>query len=121
MKKLIVLTMLASFGAALTGCDATTMSAPGNTTLGSAALGGVTGAGIGALAHSKDRGKGALVGGALGAGTGALLGSMAERNRDRQALQEMQVRDAYNRGAADATYGAPPPPPPSAYPPPRSY
>lgn len=124
MKKLIVLTVLAAFGAVLTGCDATTMSAPGNTTLGSAAAGGLGGAAIGALA-SKDSGKGALIGAGIGTLGGAALGSMAESNRDRHQMQQMQVQGAYEAGRRDANYGSyPPPPPPPPAPaglPPRAY
>lgn len=117
MNKLIVLTMLASLSFALAGCDATTRSAPGNTTLGSAAVGGLAGAGIGGLTGGT---KGALVGTAIGATGGALLGSAAERNRDQQQIQQMQVQGAYQQGAADAMYA--PPRPPAAYGPgPRSY
>lgn len=107
MKKLIVLTMLASIGAALTGCDATTMSAPGNTTLGSAALGGLAGAGIGAATNGS---KGALVGAGIGTLGGAALGATAEANRDRQQLQYMREQNAYQAGRLDASA-----PPPRAY------
>lgn len=114
MKKLIVLTVLASFSTVLAGCDPATMSAPGNHTLGSAAAGGLGGAAIGAMAHSKDRGKGALVGGAVGALAGGAIGSAQEANRDRHMMNQMQQQQAYEAGVRDA--GGP-----SAYPPARPY
>ena len=63
MKKLVVLSLLATLVAALTGCDTATSMAPGNTTLQGATAGGLGGAAIGALA-SDDHGKGALIGAA---------------------------------------------------------
>lgn len=125
MKKLIVLTVLAAFSVALTGCDATTRSAPGNTTLGSAAAGGLGGAAIGALVDDDNRGRNALIGAGIGTLGGAAVGSMAERNRDRQQIQQMQVQGAYDAGRRDANYGSypppPPPPPPGPALPPRAY
>lgn len=107
MKRLIAAVVLAAFGPALSGCDTTTASAPGNTTLGSAAVGGLGGAAVGALA-SKNRGKGALIGGAVGTLGGALVGQQMEANRDRQKLRQLEQERAYEQGYMDAR-SAPPP------------
>ena len=101
LKQFLAVTLAASTLILASGCDTTTRNAPGNTTLGSAAVGGLAGAGIGALA-SKDSGKGALIGGAIGAGSGALLGNMAERNRDQAIMQQQSTQGAYNQGYIDA-------------------
>lgn len=79
MKKLYTVSLLAALCIPFAGCDTTTRSAPGNTTLGGAALGGVTGAAIGA--HNNGT-KGALVGGTIGALGGGLIGNQMERNRN---------------------------------------
>jgi hypothetical protein len=112
VKRFIAGTVMTSLVLALAGCDTATMSAPGNTTLGSAAVGGLGGAAIGAATGHGT--KGALVGGALGTLGGALVGQQMERNRNNAAMQQQQVQGAYNQGYMDA--GAPPPPPP-----PRQY
>ena len=115
VKRLMFASMVTSIVLVLAGCDTATMSAPGNQTLGSAAVGGLGGALVGS-AVTKDHGKGALVGGAIGALGGAAVGNQMERNRDRAVMQQQQVQGAYNQGYLDAQ-GAPPPPPPPA----RSY
>jgi hypothetical protein len=79
MKKLFTVSLLAALCVPFAGCDTTTRNAPGNTTLGAATLGGVTGAAIGA--HNSGT-KGAVVGGLLGAAGGGLIGNQMERNRD---------------------------------------
>lgn len=107
MKRVIAATVLAAFGLALSGCDTTTANAPGNTTLGAAAVGGLGGATVGALA-SKNRGKGALIGGAVGTLGGALVGQQMEANRDRQKLRQLEQERAYEQGYQDAQ-SAPPP------------
>src|SRR5690606_20290301 len=71
MKSIITVSLLAALVVPFAGCDTTTRSAPGNTTLGGAALGGLTGAAIGA--HNNGT-KGALVGGGLGALAGGVIG-----------------------------------------------
>jgi outer membrane lipoprotein SlyB len=107
MKRIVAAIVLAAFGLALSGCDTTTASAPGNTTLGSAAVGGLGGAAVGALA-SKNKGKGALIGGAVGTLGGALLGQQMEANRDRQKLQQLEKQRAYEEGYSDAQQAPPP-------------
>jgi len=85
MNKLITMSLLALMALGLNGCDTTNANAPGNATLGGAAVGGLTGAGIGALAgHST---KGALIGGLVGTGAGAIVGNQYERQRAAQAQQ----------------------------------
>ena len=108
LKKLIVVSLAASLSLIIAGCDPATRNAPGNTTLGSAAVGGLAGAGIGAATGGS---KGALIGGAIGTGGGALLGNMAERNRDQAIMQQQQQQGAYNQGYIDAR----PAPPPRSY------
>ena len=95
MKKIFTISLLAALCVPFAGCDATTARAPGNTTLGGAALGGLTGAGIGAATNGS---KGALVGGLIGTAGGALVGNQMERNRD---------------AAYGQPYAAPAPPPPA--------
>lgn len=112
VKRLLVASMAASIILVLAGCDTATMSAPGNQTLASTAVGGLGGAAIGS-AVTKDHGKGALVGGAIGALGGAVVGNQMEKNRDRAVQQQQQVQGAYNQGYMDAT--APPPPPARTY------
>lgn len=107
LKKLITVSLAASMLAALTGCDTATANAPGNTTMGGAAVGGLSGAAIGAMA-SKDHGKGALIGAGVGTLGGALVGSQMENNRNKAAMQQQQVQGAYSAGYQDAK-GAPPP------------
>lgn len=114
IKKLIASSVMATLVLALAGCDATTRSAPGNTTLGAAAAGGLGGAAIGAATGHGT--KGALIGAGVGTLGGAVVGQQMERNRDRAIMQQQQVQGAYDAGYRDA--GAPPPPPP---PPPRTY
>jgi osmotically inducible lipoprotein OsmB len=111
LKKLAVLAIITSLALAmLAGCASPqTMNAPGNTTLGSAAVGGLSGAAIGA-AVSKDHGKGALIGGAVGTVGGAMVGKTMENNRDKAMYQQQQVQGAYQQGQYDARYGTPPPP-----------
>jgi osmotically inducible lipoprotein OsmB len=111
VRKVLVGSVLASLVLALSGCDATTMNAPGNTTLGSAAVGGLGGAAIGAATGHGT--KGALIGGAVGAAGGALVGNQMERNRQNAQYQQ---QGAYNAGYVDGAGGPPPPPPP-----PRTY
>lgn len=107
MKRLIVGLLLASMALALVGCDTATAQAPGNTTLGSAAVGGLGGAAVGALA-SKNHGKGALIGAGVGTLGGALVGSQMENNRMKAQMQQQQMQGAYNQGYIDSQ--APPPP-----------
>jgi len=113
MKKLFTVSLLAALCVPFSGCDATTARAPGNTTLGGAALGGLTGAAIGA--HNNGT-KGALVGGAIGTLAGGVVGNQMERNRD-AAYGAPAPAPAY--GSAPAGYGAPAPgfgaPPPTSY------
>lgn len=114
VRRLTVLAVLLSFVLALAGCDTATQAAPGNTTLSGAAIGGLSGAGIGALA-SKNHGKGALVGGLVGTAGGAIVGNQMEQNRNRAMMQQQQVQGAYNQGYVDAQGPLPPPPPPRSY------
>lgn len=132
MKKLITASLLAALCVPFAGCDTTTRSAPGNTTLGAATLGGVTGAAIGA--HNSGT-KGALVGGVLGAGAGGLVGNQMEKNRDAAYGQQYGApayapapnyapapqQPAYSApsSGSSAGYGAPAPgfgaPPPQSF------
>jgi outer membrane lipoprotein SlyB len=107
MKRIVAAAVLAAFGLTLSGCDTTTANAPGNTTLGSAAVGGLGGAAVGALS-SKNKGKGALIGGAVGTLGGALVGQQMESNRDRQKLNQLQQERAYDQGYIDAQQAPPP-------------
>lgn len=104
MKAIITASLLAALTIPFAGCDATTARAPGNTTLGGAALGGLTGAGIGAASNGS---KGALVGGLIGTAGGALVGNQMEKNRDAAAAQQGYY------GAPQPAYGAPAAPAPS--------
>ena len=71
-------------GAALVALTACTDPAhlggsdPNKNTKQGAILGGILGAGVGALA-SKDKKKGALIGGVLGAATGAVAGNFLDK------------------------------------------
>lgn len=126
MKSLITVSLLAVLCVPFAGCDATTARAPGNTTLGGAALGGLTGAGIGAATNG---GKGALVGGLIGTAGGALVGNQMERNRDAAQYGQQPYYGAPAAAPAPsysapssggpAGYGAPAPgfgaPPPTSY------
>jgi hypothetical protein len=107
MKKLISMSLLALMALGMSGCDTTMANAPGNTTLGGAAVGGLTGAGIGALTGHGT--KGALVGGLIGTAGGAVVGNQMERNR---AMQQ-QMQSPYQAGLMPQ--GAPPPPAPRSY------
>ncbi len=107
MKRLIAGMVAAAIAFTLTGCNTTTADAPGNTTLGAAAVGGLGGATVGALA-SKNKGKGALIGGAVGTLGGALVGQQMEANRDRAKLQQLQQESAYQQGYIDAQQTPPP-------------
>jgi len=108
MKKLISMSLLALMALGMSGCDSTTANAPGNTTLGGAAIGGLSGAGIGAMAHGT---KGALVGGLIGTAGGAVVGNQMERNRNAQMMQQNQYQSPYQAGLM----------PQSGPPAPRSY
>ncbi len=108
MKKFMALAVVAGLSLNLVGCDAQTRNAPGNTTLGSAAVGGLAGAGIGAIADSNNRGRGALIGAGVGTLGGAALGSMAENNRNQQQINQMQQQNAYQAGYTDANRGPAP-------------
>lgn len=107
MKKLVAVAIIAGLGICLSGCDTTTANAPGNTTLGSAAVGGLGGAAVGALA-SKNKGKGALIGAGVGTLGGALVGSQMELNRERQKSQQLEKKQAYEEGYMDAQQAPPP-------------
>ena len=48
-----------------------------------AVIGGVAGAGTGAIINKKDRVKGAVVGGVIGAGTGAIIGNELDKKDGR--------------------------------------
>jgi hypothetical protein len=48
-----------------------------------AVIGGVAGAGTGAVINKKDRVKGAIVGGVVGAGTGAIIGNEMDKKDGR--------------------------------------
>jgi hypothetical protein len=99
LKKMIAYIAVGTLAAVLiSGCASPqTMDAPGNTTLSSAAVGGLSGAAIGAAVDKKNRGAGALIGAGVGTLGGALVGNQMEKNRDK-AMQQ-----------------APPPPPPKTY------
>ena len=99
LKKMFAFAAIGSLAAVLiSGCATPqTMNAPGNTTLGSAAVGGLSGAALGAAIDDKHRGRGALLGGTIGTLGGALVGQQMEKNRD------------------DAMRQPPPPPPPTRY------
>jgi hypothetical protein len=109
VKRILAGSVIASLVLVLAGCDTATMNAPGNTTLGSAAVGGLGGAAVGAATGHGT--KGALVGAGVGTLGGALVGQQMERNRDRQVMQQQQVQGAYNQGYMDAAAPLPPPPP----------
>jgi hypothetical protein len=49
-----------------------------------AIIGGVVGAGTGAIINKKNRAAGAVVGGVVGAGTGAVIGSRMDKRDGRQ-------------------------------------
>lgn len=128
MKSIITIALLGALCVPFAGCDATTARAPGNTTLGGAALGGLTGAGIGAATNG---GKGALVGGLIGTAGGALVGNQMERNRDAAAQQPGYYgAPAYQQAPAAPSYSMPPAGDPAGYgapapgfasPPPQSF
>ncbi|MBX7244284.1 MAG: glycine zipper 2TM domain-containing protein [Candidatus Sumerlaeaceae bacterium] len=69
-----------------------------------AAVGGLSGAAIGALVDKKNPGTGALIGGAAGAVGGGLIGNQMEKNRQNAQYQQ---QSAYQQGYQDAQ--APPP------------
>ena len=60
----------------------------------SAVLGGLIGAGTGAIIgnQSGDAAKGALLGGALGAGTGAFLGDKKDKKNEQQEKRYQNAR-----------------------------
>ncbi|MEO1284469.1 MAG: glycine zipper domain-containing protein, partial [Pseudomonadota bacterium] len=66
---------------------------PNKNTRQGALLGGILGAGIGAI-FSDDRAKGAVIGGALGAGTGAIIGNNLDKQEAelRAQLQNEDIR-----------------------------
>jgi hypothetical protein len=69
MKKILLLTVAVATAAPLTGCYS-----PGERAAGGAVIGGLGGAGIGALA-SGGRAGGTIAGAAVGAATGAVVGA----------------------------------------------
>jgi len=122
MRNLLILSLLASMALSMTGCDTTTGGiAPGNTTLGSAAIGGLGGAAVGAMTGHGT--KGALVGAGVGTLGGAVVGQMMENNNRKAAAAQQGYygapapAPAYRGGAAG--YGAPAPgygaPPPQSF------
>ncbi len=66
---------------------------PNKNTKQGALLGGILGAGVGAI-FSDDKAKGAVIGGAIGAGAGAVTGSILDRQEAelRQELQNDDIR-----------------------------
>lgn len=66
---------------------------PNKNTRQGALLGGILGAGIGALV-ADDKAKGAVIGGVVGAGTGAVAGNILDRQEAelRQQLQNEEIR-----------------------------
>lgn len=79
--------------AACTDPGAVGTTNPNQKTKQGALLGGVLGAGLGAIV-SEDKGKGALIGGALGAAGGAVYGNMLDKQEAelRQQLDNDRVR-----------------------------
>lgn len=108
VRKLIVGSLLASLVLSLVGCDSATMGAPGNTTLSSAAVGGLSGAGLGAALNEKNRASGALIGAGVGTLAGGLLGQQMEKNRDR-AQQQPPPPGPYGPGYMGPQQAPPPP------------
>ena len=67
-----------------TGTGTTTTAKKGwSKTAKGAVIGGVVGAGTGAVINKKNRGVGAVVGGVVGAGTGAVIGRREDRKDGR--------------------------------------
>ncbi|MGI8906013.1 MAG: YMGG-like glycine zipper-containing protein [Candidatus Sumerlaeaceae bacterium] len=104
MKKLMIFSLLASMALALSGCGSTSNAGPfgQNNTANGALLGGLTGAGIGAMAGGK---KATLTGALVGTGVGAMAGNAVDQNR----AQQMQAYPPPPPGPP--SYGGPPPGP----------
>lgn len=109
MKKLFTASVLAVLAVAFTGCDTTSRNAPGNTTLGAATIGGLSGAGIGALTGHGT--KGALVGGAIGTVGGAIVGNQMEKNQQAAQQRAYYAPAPAGVGAPASGFVTPPPPP----------
>ncbi len=79
----LLLTVVNISGLFLTGCETKAQSG--------AALGGLGGAAVGALAGGhKHRTEGALIGAAVGAGGGYMVGNEADKKQTNQQLQAVQ-------------------------------
>ncbi len=72
---------------------------PNQKTKQGALLGGILGAGIGALT-AKDKGKGAVIGGVAGAATGAVVGSFLDR-QEAELRRDLQNRNIQITNAGD--------------------
>lgn len=79
INKLIALSLLAAFALALTGCAPG--QGPGTPVGNSAAIGGLSGAGIGALVDKKNPLAGAAIGAGIGTVGGAMYGQAAQNNQ----------------------------------------
>lgn len=89
--------------APMTGCE----SLPGDEKTQGAVIGGLAGAGAGALIGGKDnRLIGALIGGALGAGGGYLIGAQVEKANDKKSAREAADRSQSHPVTADEARSA---------------
>ena len=79
MNKLVATFLMASLALALAGCQPG--QGPGTPVGNSAAIGGLSGAGIGALVDRKNPLAGAAIGGAVGTVGGAMYGQQAQQNQ----------------------------------------
>jgi hypothetical protein len=74
----------ASSGTASSGSTGTTQAKKGwSKTAKGAVIGGVVGAGAGAIINKKNRGAGAVIGGVVGAGAGAVIGNDMDKKDGR--------------------------------------
>lgn len=80
---------------ALAGCtDPATIGTPGSKTQQGAILGGIIGAGIGAISNDSDRGLGAVTGALVGATAGGVIGNQldAQERELRESIQNTGIQ-----------------------------